>query len=642
MHRAVFEQEDARGTAGIDRVSAALTTFTGRGSLRDRIALDVRLRLDDGLRVVTPLVSLVVDGAVGVEGTLLAPDLDGSFTLREGGTIRVSRALVRLDAGRVELSGYPARQPEVEVRGTTQVSGIGIDVSLSGPLDDVRMTLSSRTRSDLGQGDLATLMLTGRTTTGVASDSVAIVAEELASSLGRVLNRQLGGFVMFDVSSDESLIPENTNSPLRMNVGIPLSDRVYVIYSQSLETGARRWVVDVRPGGDFRLRVISDDNGSEAVEASHRFGFDVWSRRLRPAARRVRPRIGSVTVTGVSPGEEAEVRSRMRLNPGDEFDFFRSQDAARAAQAWFVARGFLEATVDTHQETTAGGSVDLTVHVVRGPLVRIEWRGDDPGRSLRRYVTSGWNSILPRDERAARLAREVRRRLQGARFFAATVTATVTDRSAGEGESPEEVSVAFDVARGPRGAGVDLRFEGNTFVPDATLAASLPPRNTAAFFALLEPEGARRLAAALRVAHATEGFLDMRTGTLTTSFAGGGARMIVTIPIVEGDRANVVALELPEEVRAGRAQAPALALRDGAPFRLDAYSADRARLLAWLREEGYPDARVTSAIEPRPGGLAVRFSADPGPRVTMGDVRTPRAGRTRLSIIETRGRDAAG
>jgi len=460
------------------------------------------------------------------------------------------------------------------------------------------------------------------------------VAEELASTLGRVLNRQLGGFVMFDVSQDESLVTENTNSSLQMNVAIPLGNRLYVIYSRGLDTGTQRWIVDVRAGGDFRLRVISNDDGSESVEASHRFGVDVWSRRSRPPVVRVRPRIGSLAVVGASPRDEAQVRSTLRLAPGEEFDFFRVQDAARAAQDWLVGEGFLEAAVDTHHETTAGGSVDLTVRVVRGPLVRIEWRGDDPGRSLRRRVTAGWNSVLPREERAARLAREVRRTLQGSRFYAAAVTATVSDVTAGGDEGAGEVRVTFDVARGERGAGVDLRFEGNASVPDATLAASLPPTNTAAFFALLEPDGSRRLAAALRVAYATEGFLDMRAGTPRESFAGRGERLNVTIPVVEGDRASIVGLELPAEIQAPGAMSPALALREGAPFRLDAYTADRSRLLAWLRNEGYPDARLTSALEPVPGGLAIRFHADPGPRVTMGRVRTARDGRTRPSIIE--------
>ena len=630
VHRAFSELEELRPAPGLDRVSAALAAFEGRGSIRDRTQLDVSVRLEDGLRVASSQINLVVDGAVRVAGTGLTPEVSGSLAFREGSTARVSRALVRLESGRIELAGYPARQPEVEIRGATQVSGVGIDVSLSGPLDDVRMNLSSNNRPDLSQGDLATIILTGRTTSAAASESGAILAEELASSLGRVLNRQLGGFVMIDLARDDSLIPENTNSTLRMSIAIPLSSRLSVIHSRSLDNESLRWVVDFQPGGDFRVRLISNDDGSEAVEVSHRFSFDAWSRHLRPRVVRVRPRIGRVTVDGVSPQEESELRSRLRLTPGGEFDHFRGQDAGRRAQAWLVAQGFLEAAVDVHDEPSPDGRVDLTVHVVRGPLVRIEWRGDNPGRALRARVTAGWSSVLPRDERAARLARDVRRALQSARYFAAAVTAEVIDVAS----ERDAVRVTFDVARGPRGSGVDLRFAGNTAVSDATLAAALPARNTADFFALIEPDGSRRLASALRVAYATEGFLDMRPGTPADAFSGEGGRFTVTIPIVEGDRARVVALELPAGIESSGAAPPALGLRDGEPFRFDDYLSDRARLQTWLRNDGYLYARVTSVLEPRPDGLAVRFQADPGPRVTLGDVRTARDGRTRQSVLE--------
>ena len=630
VHRAFSELEELRPAPGLDRVSAALAAFEGRGSLRDRTDLDVSIRLEDGLRVASSQINLVVDGAVRVAGTGLTPEVSGSLAFREGSTARVSRALVRLESGRIELAGYPARQPELEVRAATQVSGVGIDVSLSGPLDDVRMNLSSNNRPDLSQGDLATIILTGRTTSVAASESGAILAEELASSLGRVLNRQLGGFVMVDLARDDSLIPENTNSTLRMSIAIPLNNRLSVIHSRSLDNESLRWVVDFQPGGDFRVRLISNDDGSEAAEVSHRFSFDVWSRHLRPRVARVRPRIGRVTVEGASPEEESELRSRLRLTPGGEFDHFRGQDAGRRAQAWLVAQGFLEAAVDVHDEPTTDGRVDLTVHVVRGPPVRIEWRGDNPGRAERARVTAGWTSVLPRDERAARLARDLRRTLQSARYFAAAVTAEVID---GATEN-DEVRVTFDVARGPRGTGVDLRFAGNAAVSDATLAAALPARNTADFFALIEPEGSRRLASALRVAYATEGFLDMRPGTPADAFSGEGGRLTVTIPIVEGERASVVALDIPAEIESAGAAAPALGLRDGEPFRFDDYLSDRARLQTWLRNDGYLYARVTSVLEPRPDGLAVRFQADPGPRVTRGDVRTARDGRTRQSVLE--------
>ncbi len=124
-------------------------------------------------------------------------------------------------------------------------------------------------------------------------------------------------------------------------------------------------------------------------------------------------RIGRISVEGASPEEEVQLRSRIRLKTGDAFDHFRSLDAARTARAWFIARDYLEAAVDVHDATVEGAGVDLTVHVVRGPRVRIEWRGDDPGRALRARVRDGWNSVLPRDERAARLAREVRLGIDG-------------------------------------------------------------------------------------------------------------------------------------------------------------------------------------------------------------------------------------
>ena len=196
-------------------------------------------------------------------------------------------------------------------------------------------------------------------------------------------------------------------------------------------------------------------------------------------------------------------------------------------------------------------------------------------------------------------------------------------------------TVTFDVARGPRGTGVDLRFEGNAAVPHATLAAALPARNTADFFALLEPEGSRRLAAALRVAYATEGFLDMRVGTPTDAFTGEGERFTVTIPIVEGDRARVVALELPAEMRVGRVS---LRPRSSSATESRSGSTTTCRIGRACRP-GFATtaisyARVTSVLEPRPDGLAVRFQADAGPRVTMGDVRTARDGRTRQSVLE--------
>ena len=126
----------------------------------------------------------------------------------------------------------------------------------------------------------------------------------------------------------------------------------------------------------------------------------------------------------------------------------------------------------------------------------------------------------------------------------------------------------------------------------------------------------------------------MRAGTPRTSFDWQSRQLRVIIPIVEGDRARVVALELPEQVRSGGSRSLALQLRTGEPFRFDHYALDRGRLLAWFRNEGYPEARITSVLEPEPDGLTVRFVAHPGPRAHLGRVLTARDGRTRQRVLD--------
>ena len=208
--------------------------------------------------------------------------------------------------------------------------------------------------------------------------------------------------------------------------------------------------------------------------------------------------------------------------------------------------------------------------------------------------------------------------------------ATVDAKTTREGD---DVVVLFDVARGSKGRGVELAFEGLKSLRPETLAATLPPRDAPAFFALLEPEGRSRLETTLRGASAREGFLSLKTGLPHSEADARTGRLLVTIPIEEGPRASVVALDLPEEARSSH-EPPLLRLRPGRPFRIDAYVEDRGTLALWYREQGYPDARVVGLLEPVEDGLAVRFAVEAGPRPRVGDVRLARKGRTRPGVVE--------
>ena len=91
--------------------------------------------------------------------------------------------------------------------------------------------------------------------------------------------------------------------------------------------------------------------------------------------------------------------------------------------------------------------------------------------------------------------------------------------------SETDARVVFTVQRGPRGQGVDLDFEGNDSLPPESLAAVLPPRKDAAFFALIEPGGASRLDTALRTAGARAGFLSLTVGAPRETFDPATGRL---------------------------------------------------------------------------------------------------------------------
>jgi len=147
VQRALYQRGTDRSSQAIDGVAAELAALDQRGSPLERVQLDVRVTLEGGLRIENDQASLAVDGGFTVGGDMLTPSVSGAVTLREGGTIQLRRARLRLSQGRVELAGYPARPPQLDVSGLTQVSGVQIEAELKGPLDDFRMNLSSPNRS---------------------------------------------------------------------------------------------------------------------------------------------------------------------------------------------------------------------------------------------------------------------------------------------------------------------------------------------------------------------------------------------------------------------------------------------------------------------------------------------------------------
>jgi outer membrane protein assembly complex protein YaeT len=616
---------DAR-VQSLDRLAWQLAVLDG-GTLTDKVALDVRVRFAEPVRVRNSKLQLDAQGVVQATGTMAQPLMSGHINLREGGEVTLSRARILVSSGGVELNGYPDRMPELSLQGTSRVSGVFIEVGAQGPLDDLHLTLTSD-RNDLAQADLVTLLLTGRTAATAASESGAVLAEQLAMSLGGVLQQGVGEVLLIDVSPDRELFSGDTDPTQRLHLGTRLSQNMSVLYSAALDGTEKRWVVEFNPQrGRFHLRAISEEDNSASFEVTDRFTFDVWKRRrrttrTRPPTPKETEKLLSVRFEGDSPVPETELRGATRLKVQRRYSALEREEAADRVRERLVAAGYRAATVDPASQSGAAG-VDLTLRLDAGPRIAIQWSGDDPGEKVRKVAEEAWPVFATPEAAAASIARSAVLRLQGEGFYTAAVVPEIA-------RSPSGLTITLRVTRGPLGSGVDVVFEGNQAMSQAALAAVLPRPGSQEFFEALDPRSGR-VAGEVRIAYAGIGHIRARVRRTRSEFDPATGRLRVTIPVREGPAVTVSSIALPEA--AAGAEDLDLQLKTGQPFDIAAYAADRDTLSSWLRSHGWIDAQVRATMETKGQTVAVRYLVDDAVRPRVGEVKIRTSGRTRDSLI---------
>jgi outer membrane protein insertion porin family len=628
LTQAYYTAEFDNRRQSLDRLDWQLAALRGGQSLTESMPLSVRVRLDDPLRIRNSQAQLDITGALITGGTLAQPVTTGQLTLLEGGQLTVRRARIRASRGRVELNGYPAGNPEVDFSGLTQVSGIGMELRATGTLDDLQLQISSPNRPDLSQTDLVSVLLTGRTAQAAAADSGAIVAEELATALGGVLQKGVGESLLVDVAPDQSLLSSNTDPTQRFNVGTRLRQDLIVLYSTRLDGAEQRWIIDWNPrGGRLRFRAISETDEGTAFEVTDRFSFNVLGRRATTKPKKDEVKVVGVTLTGALPLPPEQLLEAAGLKKGNRYSALRLEQAADRVRERLAKGGFRAAQVDATWAVAQGQkqSVQVELRVEAGPEVRVSWAGDDPGGKVREEALAAWPAYASPETAAAVIARAARVGLRARGYYDARVD---HELQALDGRA----DVRLKVAVGPKGAGIDVRFEGNEALGQAALAATLPKPGSRAFFEALEGRS-DRLTGEARLAYARIGHLQARVGPPRQAFDATTGRLQVVVPVRERTASRVSEIALPPEVLEAGSEGPKLTLRAGEPFDVSRYLADRDAIAAWYRAGGWTEARLRGVLEPSGQDVVVRYAAAAGPRPRVNEVRIATEGRPKEPLL---------
>ncbi|HJS75621.1 MAG TPA: BamA/TamA family outer membrane protein, partial [Vicinamibacteria bacterium] len=318
----------------------------------------------------------------------------------------------------------------------------------------------------------------------------------------------------------------------------------------------------------------------------------------------------------------------LRAKPGETFDYWEIWEKAEAARRILRSRRYLEAVVEVATSPRENGGLGVEYKIRVGPKVSFVFPEDQPGGSLKKDLENAWTGEASDSFLATDLANLATRRLFQDGYFTATAELT-TERT------EQELLVKLFLHRGQKGEKVSVEFEGNESVPDSFLLEPLPKPRSGLFHDLLTTKRSQ-LKQIVALQYASLGFVAATIGDPETAFDDGTRTFQVTIPVTEGARFFLRAIELegvaPEDEAELRSK---LSLRAGAPFRVQSFAQDRAAVAAFYRERGYVDVDVEAALsEPSASNeLDVRFAVTPGARVTVADVVVSGNKLTRESVI---------
>jgi outer membrane protein assembly factor BamA len=377
-------------------------------------------------------------------------------------------------------------------------------------------------------------------------------------------------------------------------------------------------------------RSLYADHGYRSATVNPRLVERDSSERLElvlDVAPGVRTTIAATKVQGNIGESTSAMLRRLELTPGRPYDGPALTARLASYEDDLRGLGYYEARLrETHEFSSDGGSVNVTLDVERGPHVRVVISGDPLPDTQREALASIRQERQVDQDLLEDVGRgiEASLRRQGYRSAAATFVRE---------QRGEEVVLTFNVARGPlhRVGSVDVAGLG------ALQRAEVAP------VLLLKPGEAfvdarvTAITTALTELYRVRGFAQVAVKpdlqVLPAETAGGIAfrPVAVRFDIVEGPRTTVSTVRIEGASQFGEDRIrPLLGLAAARPFYRQQLNVDRDAIEAAYRAQGYQSVAATPQLAFAEGAsqVAITWMVREGPQIHVdrilitGNVRT--------------------
>jgi outer membrane protein assembly complex protein YaeT len=200
------------------------------------LSLNVRVEANESLLVRNEQINTVGSMLLTVGGTIDDPSITGRVTF-EGGTIKFRSQRYDITTGTIDFPVGSGTIPDVNFLTEGDVSGYHVYVGLTGPLNDMDVTL--RSEPDLPRSEVLSLVTTGR------ADSDSLGSEELVrSGVGTAaslltqefISKPTESFLGLSRFQIDPVLRPNDNPAARMTIGRQLARNLAFTYSTNLSS----------------------------------------------------------------------------------------------------------------------------------------------------------------------------------------------------------------------------------------------------------------------------------------------------------------------------------------------------------------------------------------------------------------------
>jgi outer membrane protein assembly factor BamA len=372
------------------------------------LVLDVRVRADDSISVDTPYGRFNAGTNVRIQGTPAALRVTGSAAVAPGGELFVGGRRYQIETGVVEFRNPVTLRPDIRFLARTNVSGYDVTLGIETSGGVTETTLQSD--PPLPEEDVASLLISGqRRGNGDAAEAVtqqlvAALSGELVSTVGRVIGfdsvrveQANPGDVLFDAT----LISSDANPAQRLTFSKRVFEDLEVVFSQSLrESGDITWILSWTPIPGLELRFVQLDDEDRSYEVRHDVSFGGGVKVTRARRRRLE-QVRRVDVTAGGAMTEAQARDLLKLDPGDQFDFYDWQSDRDRLLKWLVDNRYYEGRLTARRDPRVAPPldakqttpVDLSYAIDTGPRTDLVVVGVNPPKEVRQRLVQGWLDV---------------------------------------------------------------------------------------------------------------------------------------------------------------------------------------------------------------------------------------------------------